>query len=171
MKRAFGASNTEYDPANPLTHTTSKKSKKDYPENVYKPGETMPRPKYRGPWNQAHQDKLSAFSFGDAWKKRKSSAGTNKSGPRGDSEYSPMGSRLPSRGPSMRRNSTWSAISGKIGKRALGMGSRQGSHSGYDGYVDRDGDGRVEEDREEDDDVMNGELRCQHIHFALEGKC
>ena len=157
MKRAFGTSNTEYDPANPLTHSISKKSKKDYPDNVYKPGEAMPRPKYRGPWNQAHQDKLSSFSFGDAWKRRKSSAETNISAPGADSEYSPMGSRLPSRGTS-RRNSAWSAISGKVGKRAWGMGSRQGSHSGYDGYVDRNGNGRVEETGEEDGDIANGEL-------------
>ena len=156
MKRAFGTANTEYDPANPLTHTISKKSKKDYPENVYKPGEAMPRPKYRGPWNQAHQDKLSAFSFGDAWKRRKSSAGTKESGQEGGSEYSPMGSRLPSRGPS-RRGSAWSAISGKGGKRAWGLGSRQASHSGYDGYTDGAGDGRVEENGEEENDVMNGE--------------
>ncbi|KAL9127512.1 MAG: hypothetical protein Q9217_003622 [Psora testacea] len=96
MKRALGGGNgsaTEYDPSNPPTNLSSKKAKKDkgdYPDNVYKPGEPMPRPKYRGPYNQAHQDKLSAFSFGDAWKKRKNSTGTDKSA-KGGSEYSPMG--------------------------------------------------------------------------------
>ena len=155
MKRALGggSASMEYDPANPLTQVPSKKSRKDkeqYPDNVYKPGEPMPRPKYRGPYNQAHQDKLSAFSFGEAWRKRKSSIGTERSG-KGVSEYSPMGSKLPSRGPS-RRGSAWSAFSGKAGKR--GLSSRQGSYSGYDGY---DGDvGMVEESKHGDDDVMNG---------------
>ena len=161
MKRAFGGSSTtEYDPANPLTHTTSKKSKRDYPANVYKPGEAMPRPKYRGPWNQAHQDKLSAFSFGGAWKGRKDSTDTNKSAT-GASEYSPMGSRMPSRGPS-RRGSAWSAMSGKGGKRFWGRNSRQNSTVTYDDHSHLDGAGaeRVEENREGDDDVANGKSPC-----------
>ncbi|KAL9640607.1 MAG: hypothetical protein Q9164_000163 [Protoblastenia rupestris] len=164
MKRALGGGNggaTEYDPSNPLTHIPSKRSRKDdrdYPENVYKPGEVMPRPKYRGPYNQAHQDKLSAFSFGDAWKKRKNSTGTEKSA-KGGSEYSPMGSRLPSRGPS-RRGSAWSAFSGKGGGRRA-VGDRQGSHSGYDGYNGRGGGARVEESGEGDDDVVNVGLTRQ----------
>lgn len=85
--------------------TKSKKTKKEkLPDNVYKPGEPMPRPKYRGPYNQAHQDKLSAFSFGDAWKRRKSSGTLG-------SDLSPMGSRIMSR-----RNSVWSKKS-KLGSR------------------------------------------------------
>ena len=108
MRKALGRSN---DDGSDLTitdsnkSTKSKKTKKEkLPDNVYKPGEAMPRPKYRGPYNQAHQDKLSAFSFGDAWKRRKSS-GTVAS------DLSPMGSRIMSR-----RNSAWSKKS-KLGSR------------------------------------------------------
>ena len=148
MKRALGGSSPpDYDPANPLTHGPSKKAKKNSPENMYKPGESMPKPKYRGPWNQAHQDKLSAFSFSDAWK-RKSSDLTVKSMHGTNSEYSPMGSRLPSRGPS-RRGSAWSTLSFKGGRRAWGMGSREPSKQSVPQQ-------RVEEDEMEDTDVTNG---------------
>ncbi|KAL9099933.1 MAG: hypothetical protein Q9163_004635 [Psora crenata] len=159
VKRVLGggsASASDYDPSNPTTHSLAKKSKKhkrEYPDNVYQPGEPMPRPKYRGPYNQAHQDKLSAFSFGDAWKSRKNSTGTEKSVKAG-SEYSPMGSRLPSRGPS-RRASVWSTISGKLGG-WKGFGERQGSHSGYDGYGG--GGMTVDEKGEGEEDIMNGVL-------------
>ena len=99
MRKALGRSND--DGSDPM----AKKAKKEkLPDNVYKPGEPMPRPKYRGPYNQAHQDKLSAFSFGDAWKRRKSSGTVG-------SDMSPMGSRLMSR-----RNSAWSKKS-KLGSR------------------------------------------------------
>ena len=122
LKRALGAGSE----TSSLSKTDSKASKKEktkYPDNVYKPGEPMPRPKYRGPWNQAHQDKLSAFSFGSI-----SSIGRRRSSAQA-SDYSPMGSNLPSRGPSRgasasRRGSAWSAFSGGSGKRR-GMGSRR----------------------------------------------
>ena len=67
----------------------SKEPKPRYPSNVYAPGEPMPRPKYRGPVSKQHQENLSAFSFASALEglRRKS----------GISQYSPMGSRLPSR--------------------------------------------------------------------------
>lgn len=155
LKRALGGgtSNDDYDPSNPLTHGSSKRAKKDYPENTYKPGESMPRPKYRGPWNQAHQDKLSAFSFGNSWSRRRSSTPTNKS-KRRNSEYSPMGSKLPSRGPS-RRSSNWSTFSAKASKRAWGMGSRQQSGQNvHDGNQQQS----VKEAVEGDDDVMNGKF-------------
>jgi len=57
-----------------------------WPSNVYKPGEPMPRPKYRAPVKKEHKDKLDAFNFGTAWKRRSQ-----------QSLYSPMGSRVPSR--------------------------------------------------------------------------
>ena len=108
MKRALGRSiddGAELSTTGSNRSAKAKKTKKEkLPDNVYKPGEIMPRPKYRGPYNQAHQDKLSAFSFGNAWKRRKSSATAG-------SEYSPMGSRLMSR-----RNSVWSKKS-KLGSR------------------------------------------------------
>lgn len=108
IKRTFGRSNDDgcdLTTTDTNKSTKSRKAKKEkLPDNVYKPGEPMPRPKYRGPYNQAHQDKLSAFSFGDAWKRRKSSATVG-------SDLSPMGSRIMSR-----RNSAWSKKS-KLGSR------------------------------------------------------
>ena len=108
MRKALGRSN---DDGSDITTTDTNKStkpkkakKEKLPDNVYKPGEPMPRPKYRGPYNQAHQDKLSAFSFGGAWKRRRSSATAG-------SDLSPMGSRIMSR-----RNSVWSKKS-KLGSR------------------------------------------------------
>ena len=108
MRKALGRSNdggSDLIATDTNKSTKSKKAKKEkLPDNVYKPGEPMPRPKYRGPYNQAHQDKLSAFSFGDAWKRRKSSGTVG-------SDLSPMGSRIMSR-----RNSAWSKKS-KLGSR------------------------------------------------------
>jgi len=54
--------------------------------NVYKPGEKMPQSKYRRPVAKEHKEKLEAFSFADAWRRRSHA-----------STYSPMGSRMPSR--------------------------------------------------------------------------
>ena len=132
MKRALRRSVSD---GSDLTSTESNKTKKPkkekkekYPDNVYKPGEAMPRLKYRGPYNKVHQDKLSAFSFGDAWKRRKSSLSAN-------SDMSPMGSRRMSR-----RGSTWSNWTKKTP-----LGSRK--NSGFAG---------VEESGEGDDDVANG---------------
>ncbi|TKA23778.1 hypothetical protein B0A50_07060 [Salinomyces thailandicus] len=57
----------------------------------------MPRPKYRKPPTKEHKERLEAFSFSDAWR-RKSYQST----------YSPMGTRAPSR-----RNSLFSLASRK----------------------------------------------------------
>ena len=165
LKRAFGGSSpSEYDPSNPLTHGIQKKAKTDHPADVYKPGESMPKPKYRGPWNQAHQDRLSAFSFGDAWRGRKSSEMTVKS-VKANSEYSPMGSRLPSRGPS-RRGSTWSAFSLKGGKRPWGLGSREPSKQN----IRKEERQKIEEeDNKETDDIMDGKYAVYiegYVHRA-----
>ncbi len=124
MKRALGRSNSsstgsDLTKTETAKSTKSKKAKKEkLPDNVYRPGEPMPRPKYRGPYNQAHQDKLSAFSFGDMWKRRKSSATAN-------SDISPMGSRITSR-----RGSAWS--------RRSKLGSRQ--NSGFAGMEEGEAD-------------------------------
>jgi hypothetical protein len=53
----------------------------------YKPGEKIPY-KYRRPVDKAHKEKLEAFCFSSAWNERRKSL---------TSQYSPMGSRLPSR--------------------------------------------------------------------------
>jgi hypothetical protein len=51
----------------------------------YQPGEKIPY-KYRRPVEPAHKAKLDGFSFGSAWRRKST-----------QSQYSPMGSRLPSR--------------------------------------------------------------------------
>jgi hypothetical protein len=67
----------------PLTpHTT---------HTMYKPGERIPY-KYRRPVDKKHKETLEAFNFADAWNERRKSFA---------SQYSPMGSRLPSRRNSM----------------------------------------------------------------------
>ena len=98
MKRAFGRP-SDVGSELALTQTTSslkrspkeKKTRRNSSSNVYRPGEVMPKPKYQAVYNKVHQDKLLAYNFGDAWKKRKSV----------QSQYSPMGSRWPSTRTSM----------------------------------------------------------------------
>lgn len=129
MKRAFGRNSNEDSDLTPVSSATSRKEKKqkrEYPDNVYKPGEVMPKPKYRAAYNKEHQEKLSAFSFGDAWKRRKSD----------QSQYSPMGSRLPSMVGSLRRMSL--AASSRDRKQSVATET-------LDENIDRD------------DDVSNGE--------------
>lgn len=133
MKRAFGRSISE-DGSN-LTQTDSKASTKKTkkpktPNNVYKPGEVMPKQKYRGPVNKEHKEKLDAFSFGNAFRRRNSD----------QSQYSPMGSRLPSRRSSL------------FGRKSLVLGSRQQSHV----------DEPVMESADADDDVTNVGLSRRH---------
>lgn len=53
----------------------------------YKPGE-VPKSKYRGKWDQGHQDTLHAFSFAAAFRSRRGS---------GYSNYSPAGTKAQSR--------------------------------------------------------------------------
>lgn len=101
MKRAFGTRPSDEGSELSFTQTSSsssrrsrkeKKTRRKSSSNVYRPGEIMPKPKYPLAYNKAHQDKLLAYNFGDAWKKRKSV----------QSQYiSPMGSRLPSARTSM----------------------------------------------------------------------
>lgn len=65
-----------------LSTTSTNESNHD----VYQPGETMPPPKYRRPPQKEHKDKLEAFSFADAWRKRSF-----------QSSHSPGGTRASSR--------------------------------------------------------------------------
>lgn len=99
----------------------SKKSTDEWPDNVYKPGEPMPKPKYRAPVNRQHQAKLSAFSFADAWNRRSSE----------QSQYSPRGSRLPSAVNSLRRKSLRPGLRSRRASAADGR---------LDENVDRDDD-------------------------------
>lgn len=140
-----------------LSKTSSSTSSRDrHPSNVYAPGEPMPRPKYRKPPTKEHKDKLEAFSFGDAWRKKSF-----------QSQYSPMGTRAPSR-----RNSLFSLASRR--KSYGGRSSRANSITSGDtdksGVRQREGGGMgmgmgaamrgtrlsTEAEAEGDDDVTNG---------------
>ncbi|MCJ1392312.1 hypothetical protein MMC18_005179 [Xylographa bjoerkii] len=138
MRKAFGRSPSTSETSSPgtLTPVTSlsqfsqrdkKPNKKDKKGrgDAYKAGEAMPKPKYRAPVDPQHKDRLEAFSFGGAWEvmRRKS----------GHSEYSPMGSRMPSR-------------VGSLASNGFGRSSRQQSFA-----VPID----LEESKDPDDDVGN----------------
>ena len=128
MKRAFGRDSPEEGSDQAQTNgkvSDKKKKKQKLPDNVYKPGEVMPRPKYRGPYDKEHQDKLTSFNFANAFTRRKSDY----------SEYSPMGSKLPSRRGSF-----------------LGIGRKSFARSRQPSYVDP----ALMESKEGDDDVANG---------------
>jgi hypothetical protein len=139
-----------------LSKISSKNSSRDrWPSNVYKPGEPMPRPKYRRPPTKEHKEKLESFSFADAWRRKSF-----------QSQYSPMGTRLPSRrnsflsmgsrkksymssrGPS-RANSITSQTTDASG---LGPAARQ-RERGFGGTILT-----TEPEAEGDDDVHNGEF-------------
>ena len=114
MKRAFGRSSEEENGLDKVWSKSSRKEKRqkrEYADNVYQPGEIMPKPKYVAPYNKDHQAKLLAFSFGDAWKRRKSV----------QSQYSPRGSRLPSLVGSFRRKSGVSGSKSRQPSRVDGM--------------------------------------------------
>ena len=100
VKKVFGRS-----------HETSPLAKTDGPKtsNVYQPGESMPKPKYRQPVDKEHKERLESFTFiGDRLRQHSR-----------DSEYSPMGSRIPSRNPSRTPSRTNSIGDGTVtgGKR------------------------------------------------------
>ncbi|GAB7348839.1 hypothetical protein MBLNU459_g7548t1 [Dothideomycetes sp. NU459] len=128
IKKAFRSSS----PGSSLRKSSTQRSDATtrdprWPSNVYAPGEPMPRPKYRAPVKPEHKEKLESFSWGAAWR-RKSHA----------SEYSPMGSRMPSRAPSLLSRKSFG---GKSGRRAsVGEKSTRGSIGGKsDGVPETDG--------------------------------
>ena len=77
---------------------------------MYKPGERIPY-KYRRPVDKKHKETLEAFNFADAWNERRKSFA---------SQYSPMGSRLPSRRNSMDFQRSMHMRRGDIGYLAEG---------------------------------------------------
>ncbi|MCJ1476182.1 hypothetical protein MMC13_004847 [Lambiella insularis] len=138
MKKAFGRSPSISNASSPSSSTPvnslsqfsekSKKSKKKDKKgesDVYKIGDVMPKPKYRAPVDPQHKDRLDAFNFGGALAaiRRKSA----------QSQYSPMGSRMPSRMGSL-------------------ASSRQGGPSRQQSVAVAPG---LEEARDADDDVGN----------------
>ncbi|KAF2194776.1 hypothetical protein K469DRAFT_686737 [Zopfia rhizophila CBS 207.26] len=148
LRRAFTRSSQD---DSPLSKTSSKNSKTRKDSSVYQPGEKMPPPKYRRPVNPEHKEKLEAFSWAQAWRRKSD-----------QSQYSPMGSRLPSR-----KNSIVT-----LGRRSIG--GRKGNSRGNDGIgVDSgiggsiSGDAGVEQVKEgsdEEGDVMNVGLSRQATH-------
>ena len=81
MKKAFGGKKSGDN--SPSDDGTPKIPGVEY----YKPGE-IPKSKYRGKWDQDHQDKLHAFSFAAAFRSRRGSE---------YSSYSPSGMKAQSR--------------------------------------------------------------------------
>lgn len=122
----------------------------------------MPRPKYRAPPQKEHKEKLEAFSFADAWRRKSF-----------QSQHSPMGTRAPSRRNSSRRQSWYGmgkkSFSGKSEHAKSSRGNsissnaetekgsiRQREHVGHAAVPTRLS---TEVEQEGDDDVGNGEYQ------------
>jgi hypothetical protein len=123
MKKAFGGRKSGEN--SPSDAGTPKIPGVEY----YKPGE-VPRSKYRGKWDQEHQDKLHAFSFAAAFRSRRGS---------GYSSYSPSGSKAQSRRASHISKKSRSDVDDKSLRRKS------------------TNPGRVKEDEEDNGDVANGQ--------------
>ncbi|KAF1986766.1 hypothetical protein K402DRAFT_420831 [Aulographum hederae CBS 113979] len=94
FRKASSASSSNNSNSNTPTPSSKGSSTMDFDlaqrlkdPNVYQPGEKMPPLKYRRPVAKEHKEKLEAFSFGTAWRRKSH-----------QSIYSPKGSRMPSRG-------------------------------------------------------------------------
>lgn len=102
----------------------------------YKPGE-IPRSKYRGPWNQKHQDKLEAFSFKDASRDRKTSMPV---------AFSPRGTQAQSR-----RSSWVSRARSSLGGRSHTEDGSSGRAVSHPSHIEQ-----VVEGADDDNEVGNG---------------
>ncbi|CZT23556.1 uncharacterized protein RCC_09270 [Ramularia collo-cygni] len=112
--RALFKSKSKSDRDSQISKSSTKDSDRErWPSNVYKPGEPMPRPKYRAIPKKEHKEKLEAFSFADAWRRKSF-----------QSQHSPMGTRAPSRRNSSRRHSWYG-----MGKKSFGGMSEHGRAS------------------------------------------
>lgn len=169
--RALFKSKSKSDRDSQISKSSNKDSDRDrWPSNVYKPGEPMPRPKYRAPPKKEHKEKLEAFSFTDAWRRRSF-----------QSQHSPMGTRAPSRRNSSRRHS-WYGMGKKSfsGKSDHGKASRANSitsngetekgsmrqreHAGHAAMPTRLS---TEVEQEGDDDVGNGKSCLLYKRWTL----
>ncbi|OCL06086.1 hypothetical protein AOQ84DRAFT_224160 [Glonium stellatum] len=135
VKRAFTRSSTSSGD-NSLSKSASRKD-----SNVYQPGEKMPPLKYRRPVAKEHKEKLEAFSFASAWRRKSD-----------HSQYSPMGSRLPSR-----KNST----------HTQGRKSFQATRTSMQVPRTPNNVGQVREDTDDEADVGNVGLSRQHTHESI----
>jgi len=142
MKRAF----TKRDDATDSTDSSRKQS--NY--TVYKPGEVMPRPKYRRPVEPEHKAHLESYSFGQGVKNLKRRSVRSLA-----SLYSPMGSRLASRAGSRSNSRTPSRAPSRGPSRGP---SRQPSFSGRPMYTrGKSHIGQLVENADEAEDFANGE--------------
>ena len=139
MKRVFGhsSSGSSSSASAEKAHEPTLDYRKD--STVYRPGEFMPRPKYRQPAEREHKARLESFSFGAAAGKfiRRLSNSSN---------YSPMGTRLPSRSTSVK--------SKKANSRNMSRNASFQGESKFGGTVEK-----LAEDHDEINDVANGELK------------
>lgn len=131
--------------------STNGSDRERWPSNVYKPGEAMPRPKYRAPPSKEHKEKLEAFSFADAWRKRSF-----------QSTYSPMGTAAPSRRASWISRRSIKSIDARNSRKSV-SGRSEGGRTNSVGSVDTEKtkSGKKLEGQPEaegDDDVANGTL-------------
>lgn len=136
--------------------SSNNSSRERWPSNVYKPGEVMPRPKYRKPPTKEHKEALESFSFADAWRRKSF-----------QSVYSPMGTRAPSRknssrGPSRRgslfsRNSYTKSASraGSVSSAGEPEKGPKGQHREREHFAALRPALSTEEEVEGDDDVHN----------------
>lgn len=147
-----------------LSKTAANDDRDRYPSNIYRP-EEMPKPKYRRPPQKEHKDKLEAFSFSDAWRKRSF-----------QSTHSPGGTRM-----SSRRNSVFSMGRKSVGRKSVTSESEGGrSNSATSGHTDMSSKRREREatgepvsrmlttqtEQEGDDDVGNVGLSRVHSKDA-----
>lgn len=156
--RALFKTRSKSDRDSQLSKTSTQNSDRErWPSNVYKPGETMPRPKYRAPPKKEHKEKLEAFSFAEAWRRKSF-----------QSQHSPMGTRAPSRRNSGRDSRRTSWIS--IGRKSFSGKSESRTNSITSGETEKSGVRQREHlgvarppalqqqiEQEGDDDVSNGE--------------
>lgn len=161
--KALFKSKAKSDRDSQISKASSKASDERWPSNVYKPGEPMPRPKYRAVPKKEHKEKLESFSFAEAWRRKSF-----------QSQYSPMGTRAPSRRNSARtpgsRRSSWISLGRKSfsGPSTDGRSNSVTSHDTEKSSVQkREGAMHMgaaipttlqtEPEAEGDDDIHNGE--------------
>lgn len=128
--------------------STNGSDRERWPSNVYKPGEPMPRPKYRAPPQKEHKEKLEAFSFADAWRKRSF-----------QSNYSPMGTAVSSRRASFLSRKSFGGKSSRKSISGKSESGRTNSVTSVDTQKTKPAkrlEGQPE--AEGDDDVTNGTL-------------
>lgn len=117
------------------------------PNVWYQPGEKMPPLKYRRPVNPEHKATLESFSWNNAWRRRSIV-----------SQYSPMGSRLPSRRASRTTVGRLSIDRRSVDAKSLRGNDDAAVDSGFGGSISTDPVDDVQEHSDEENDVRNGAL-------------